>query len=551
MEFLGLDLTIWVVLAVYLLGVLALGWWSRRGTESQEGYLLGNHRFGSFMMIMHSFGSGTHPGAPAGVVSKTVSAGAAGVWVSWVWLFGTPFYWLIAPVVRRMRYLTMADYFEHRFSRAAGALYVAVATVGMTILLGSVLLATARTVQGMMGEAAAGDMWFFGILLTVATVFISYSYWGGIVAAIRTDMVQGLLIIALSVLALPAALRLPEVGGMGGARETLFAKNPAYLSLFDTAQFNLWTVLLLSVSAPLSMLAMPHLMSVCAAGRSEWEGRVGFTYGNILKRLCTIGWSVLGLAWLAYLIRTGRGIHPDAAFGDCIRGLLSPVLQGVMLACVIAAAMSSGDTVQVTLGGLLSQNLYRPFLRPQASDQALLVVTRRAGLAVSIVSVAVAVLMRDSVVRAILDYVNVLSLVGTSVAMGLLWRRMNTTGVFCSVGLAVIAFVMARYVLSWPRNAVTGLPLLAGVLGGVLGSYLAKPPETGRIEEFFKRIYVPIRQESRLGLTLAEVVPPEQRLLTWGGLFLVRPSRQSWVGFVVALAICMAAVLFMYSLVQV
>jgi len=551
MEFLGLDLTIWVVLAVYLLGVLALGWWSRRGTESQEGYLLGNHRFGSFMMIMHSFGSGTHPGAPAGVVSKTVSAGAAGVWVSWVWLFGTPFYWLIAPVVRRMRYLTMADYFEHRFSRAAGALYVAVATVGMTILLGSVLLATARTVQGMMGEAAAGDMWFFGILLTVAAVFISYSYWGGIVAAIRTDMVQGLLIIALSVLALPAALRLPEVGGMGGARETLFAKNPAYLSLFDTAQFNLWTVLLLSVSAPLSMLAMPHLMSVCAAGRSEWEGRVGFTYGNILKRLCTIGWSVLGLAWLAYLIRTGRGIHPDAAFGDCIRGLLSPVLQGVMLACVIAAAMSSGDTVQVTLGGLLSQNLYRPFLRPQASDQALLVVTRRAGLAVSIVSVAVAVLMRDSVVRAILDYVNVLSLVGTSVAMGLLWRRMNTTGVFCSVGLAVIAFVMARYVLSWPRNAVTGLPLLAGVLGGVLGSYLAKPPETGRIEEFFKRIYVPIRQESRLGLTLAEVVPPEQRLLTWGGLFLVRPSRQSWVGFVVALAICMAAVLFMYSLVQV
>lgn len=551
MEFLGLDLTIWVVLAVYLLGVLALGWWSRRGTENQEGYLLGNHRFGSFMMIMHSFGSGTHPGAPAGVVSKTVSAGAAGVWVSWVWLFGTPFYWLIAPVVRRMRYLTMADYFEHRFSRAAGALYVAVATVGMTILLGSVLLATARTVQGMMGEAAAGDVWFFGILLTVAAVFISYSYWGGIVAAIRTDMVQGLLIIALSVLALPAALRLPEVGGMGGARETLFAKNPAYLSLFDTAQFNLWTVLLLSVSAPLSMLAMPHLMSVCAAGRSEWEGRVGFTYGNILKRLCTIGWSVLGLAWLAYLIRTGRGIHPDAAFGDCIRGLLSPVLQGVMLACVIAAAMSSGDTVQVTLGGLLSQNLYRPFLRPQASDQALLVVTRRAGLAVSIVSVAVAVLMRDSVVRAILDYVNVLTLVGTSVAMGLLWRRMNTTGVFCSVGLAVIAFVMARYVLSWPRNAVTGLPLLAGVLGGVLGSYLAKPPETGRIEEFFKRIYVPIRQESRLGLTLAEVVPPEQRLLTWGGLFLVRPSRQSWVGFVVALAICMAAVLFMYSLVQV
>jgi len=61
-----------------------------------------------------------------------------------------------------------------------------------------------------------------------------------------------------------------------------------YLSLFDPKEFSLLTVLLLSINAPLTALAFPHLMSVCAAGKTEWEGRIGFTYGNVLKRVCTI-----------------------------------------------------------------------------------------------------------------------------------------------------------------------------------------------------------------------------------------------------------------------
>ena len=562
MELLGLHYAIWIVLLLYFAGMLALGWWSKRGIDSQEGYLLGHRRFGSFMMVMHSFGAGTHPGAPAGVISKTVSSGASGIWVSWMWMFGTPFYWIIAPVVRRMRYLTVADYYEQRFGRAASVLYIAVAMAGMTVFLASVLLATTRTVQGMMGTAYAegtalqvsarqSEIWFFGILIAITAVFIVYSYWGGILAAIRTDAVQGLMIIALSFLAIPAALRLEAVAGMGGVRETLAARSgPAagYLSLFDAKQFNIWAVILLSVNAPLSMLAFPHLMSVCGAGRTEWEGRVGFTYGNILKRLCTIGWCVLGLCWLTYLFNTRAAIHPDAAFGDSIRALLSPALQGVMLACVMAAAMSSGDAVQVTLGGLFSQNIYRPYVKPDADERQLLRVTRLTGLAVALISLVVAILMRSSIVRTILDYFNILSLIGISTAMGILWRRMNSVGVFCATIAAVLAFVLTRYVLHCPREIVTGVPVFVGILGGIVGSLLTKPTPPEKIEQFFKRIYVPIGQEQRLNLSLDEAVPPSGRWLTWGGLFIVKPSRQSWVGFLVTLGICLAAVLFMYRL---
>lgn len=548
--FLGLHYAIWIVLALYFAGMLLMGWLSKRGIKNQEGYLLGNRRFGWPMMVMHAFGAGTHPGNVAGVMSQAVESGASSVWVSWMWLFGTPFYWIIAPVVRRMRCLTMADFFRERFGRGASILYIVVAAVGMIVFLAGVMLATTRTVQGVMGKASGGDSeaWFFGILVGTTAVFIVYSYWGGIVAAIRTDMIQGFMIIALSIIAIPAALKLQDVNGMSGVRETLAAQQGNLLGLFDPNQFSLLTVLLLSINAPLTALAFPHLMSVCGAGRTEWEGRVGFTYGNMLKRVCTIGWCVLGLCWLVHLINSGSAISKDAAFGDAIRGLLRPELQGVMLACVMAAAMSSGDAVQVTVAGLFSQNIYKVYFNPDADENRLVHVTRMIGVVIAILALVGAILMRASLVRAILDYFNILSVVGISTAMGILWRRMNTTGMFSSTILAGASYILTRHVLGCGREITVGLPILVGVLAGVIGSLVTNPPNREAIERFFTKIYVPIGREEKLELPLDEAVPASSRLTTAGGLFIVKPSRQSWVGLVVALGLCAACVLAMLAL---
>lgn len=598
MEILGLPLAIWIVLILYFAGMLLMGWMSKRKIKNQEGYLLGNRQFGWPMMVMHAFGAGTHPGNVAGVMSQSVVSGASSIWVSWMWLFGTPFYWIIAPVIRRMRCLTMADFFRERFGKKASVLYIIVAAAGMTVFLSGVMLATTRTVQGVMGKAGPeNEAWFFGVLFVTTAVFIIYSYWGGIVAAIRTDMIQGLMIIALSIIAIPAALKMQDVNGMAGVRETLAAQEGNLLNLFDSKHFNLMTVLLLSINAPLTALAFPHLMSVCAAGKTEWEGRVGFTYGNMLKRVCTIGWCVLGLCWLVHLINSGSVISKDAAFGDAIRGLLRPELQGIMLACVMAAAMSSGDAVQVTVAGLFSQNIYKVYINKEADDKRLVHVTRVIGVGIALLALVGAILMRDNLVRAILDYFNILSVVGISTAMGILWRRMNAGGMFTSTILAGVVFLLTRHIISWgevelmqqgiisvadgvrtftadagwfkslteagilgwtgggaemklafTRMTTIAAPLLVGLAGGIVGSLMTKPPRREDIERFFTKIYVPIGQDEKLGLPLDEAVPVSSRLTTAGGLFLVKPSRQSWVGLVVAIALCVACVLGMLAL---
>jgi len=611
MEILGLDWVIWAILAVYFAGMLVIGWWSKRSSSSQAGYLLGNRRFGTSMMVMHAFGAGTNPTDTSGCISKSMSAGAAGIWVSWMWMFGTPFYWIIAPIMRRMRCLTMTDYFEERFGHPAAVLYTIVAGVGMMIFFGGVLLATTKTVLGMMGKAGAPDaeMWFFGILFITTFVFVLYGYWGGIIAAIRTDMVQGIMIILLSCLAIWPALNLAGVGGLKGMRENLKsasvsvneaiakarkqhaagddagvlatlegakgyqpagpirkalalwdkdrdkaisvldgAKKADYLSLFNPAEFNLAAVIVLCLSAPLTALALPHLMSVTSAGKTEWEGRMGFAGGNILKRVCTIGWSILALCWLAHLIGAGKATTPDAAFGDAIRELLPVGLQGLMLACVMAASMSSGDAVQVTVAGLLTQSIYRRYINPHAGEAQLVRSTRITGLLVIAVSLGFAILMRSSLVRSIILYFNVLAAIGISTALGILWRRMNQTGVFCGTIAAIAALIACRAVPGLPKAVIYGAPMVAGVAFGVIGSLLSKPPDRQSVERFFTKIHVPIGQEAKLDLPLDEAVPPNRRLLTAGGLFIVKPSMQSWVGFLVVLGICIGCVAVMRAI---
>ena len=610
---LGLDYTIWVVLAVYFAGMLLLGWFSKRRASDREGYLLGDRRFGVSMMVMHAFGAGTNPTDTSGCISKSVSVGASGIWISWMWMFGTPFYWLIAPVMRRMRCLTMTDFFEERFGRGAAVLYTVIAGTGMMIFFGGVLLATTRTVLGMMGKAGDPnvELWFFGVLIVTTVVFVVYGYWGGIVAAVRTDMVQGLMIIVLSFLAIPPALKLAGVGDLDGMRKGLAdasktvntalaearrrhaagdiagmlrtleaakghepagnirkiiklwstdraqavhllnsAKKTDYLKLRNPAEFSLSIVILLSISGPLTALALPHLMSVTSAGKTEWEGRMGFVGGNLLKRVCTIGWSVLALCWLAHLIAQGKATSPDAAFGDAIRELLSPLLQGLMLACVMAASMSSGDAVQVTVAGLLTQSIYRRYVNPAADEKQLVRFTRRSGVAVIGVSLIFAVLMRSDLVKSIILYFNVLAAIGISTALGILWRRMNQTGVFCGTIAAVGALIACRSIPGLPKPVVYGGFLVAGVVFGIIGSLLSRPPDPQRIEEFFRKIYVPIGQEDKLDLPLDQAVPKAKRLLTAGGLFIVKPSLQSWLGFLITLGICVGCVVVMLAILR-
>ena len=283
---LGLELIDWIVIVLYLLVITAVGLWAVRKVRSSASFFIGDRKFGKVMMAFFMFGSGTHSDQAVSVASKTYRSGASGIWYQWLWLFVTPFFWLIAPFFRRMRAITTGDYFEVRYGRSVSGLYAAMGILPLTVALGVMLKGSGAMVEAVSGGVIGSNL----AIIAMTVIFLLYGIAGGLSAAIATNFIQGLLTVLLSFLILPFAL--DKVGGMSGLRESI--SDPHMLSLVSPGEITLF-YMIIAFNALVGWVTMPETMANCAAGKSEMEGRLGVTAGIFGKRVCTIAWMLTGL----------------------------------------------------------------------------------------------------------------------------------------------------------------------------------------------------------------------------------------------------------------
>ncbi len=344
----GISALDWGVILAYLLGITWLGLWVGRRVKNEGDYFVGGRKFGKVFSMMHQFATGTHSDQPVGVAGKAYEVGLAGIWYQWLWLFITPFYWLIAPLFRRLRYVTTGDFFEHRYGAHLGKLY---ALVGITIFMlniGIMLNGTGRTIQAMTGDAVP-SLW---VIIAMSVMFVVYSYVGGIVAAVITDTIQGVLIIILSFMLMPFTIS--KVGGFAGLHAAL---SPDKFSLVAPHDITLFFVVMTIINGLVNIVTQPHVNQTCGVAKNEVDAAVGFTFGNFIKRFCTIAWAFTGVAAIVLYPHLG---HPEESFGAAARDLLPIGLVGLMLASLMAAVMSTCDAFMVDSGALYARNLYRP-----------------------------------------------------------------------------------------------------------------------------------------------------------------------------------------------
>src|SRR5690606_7918001 len=130
-----------------------------------------------------------------------------------------------------------------------------------------------------------------------------------------------------------------------------------------------------------------HIMGVCAAGKSEMDGRFGFASGNLLKRFCTIAWMIVGLCGVA-MYPGLQGAEADTIYGRVAADLLPdvmPGLVGLFLAALLASIMSSCDAFMVSSSGLFTQNFYRRHFVKGRAEGHYVLIGRMAAFAIVIV----------------------------------------------------------------------------------------------------------------------------------------------------------------------
>jgi len=431
-----------IVVAVYLVGIALLGIVQIVRIKTSGDYFTGGRRFNKFLMVMHSLGTGTHADDPVGVTGAVYERGLSGIWYTYIYLFITPFYWIIAPFFRRSRFITTADFFDARFGRGLGTLYTIMGIVAFSVNTGTLLKGTGTISTAVTGGAVPE----WAAIVSMTVIFVAYGLAGGLTATVITEGVQGLLIIVMSLLLVPFGLRF--IGGASGLHHLVPANK---FSLAAPVEMTIPWIMVSSLIALIGIVAQPHVMEICSTGRTEFEGRVGFTYGNFIKRFCAMGWAFTGLIIIA-MVAGGQiaGLPArEHAFGVAISHLLPTGATGLMFAAILAAQMSTLSAFMVAGSALFSRNLYLRLLRPSATDRQILSVGRWSGLIVVAAGLAFSFVV-GSVAEALTIFWAVNTLTGLLVWSGVLWRRANAAG-------------------AWASFIAMGLPWLAlGMFGGVL-----------------------------------------------------------------------------------
>src|SRR5207249_2694989 len=323
----NLALLDWAVLVAYFIVIMGIGLTVGYRVRHSGEYFLGGRRFGPWVMIAQSFSVGTHAEMPVALAGAVYSSGASAIWYQWKNLFITPLYWIMAPVFRRIRRTTMAEFTEDRYGSWMGAIYIVFALCFFVINTASMLKGAGKVIS----QATGGSLGVNEIVVAMTVMFILYSFVGGLIAAAWTDLFQGFLIILLSFMLIPLGWRV--VGGLDGMKASL---EPFRFSLATPSGIGPWVIAMLTVNGLVGIMAQPHQLAAVGTGRDERTCRVGMLFGNFVKRVCTVGWALVGLI-VAAMLAQGRADaallgDPENAFGFACRRLLVPGALGLMIA---------------------------------------------------------------------------------------------------------------------------------------------------------------------------------------------------------------------------
>ncbi len=478
-----------ITFIVYILAMIGIGFAAWRYTNNLSDYILGGRSLGAFVTAMSAGASDMSGWLLMGLPGAIYAAGLSESWIAIGLIIGAWFNWYM--VAGRLRVytelthnaLTLPDYFSHRFEDNTKILRVLAAIVILvffTIYCASGMVAGARLFQETFGMSYGVSLWA-GAAATIIYVFI-----GGFLAVSWTDTVQATLMIFALLLA--PIMVIISLGGFGDAMTTIEGINPNYVDWFSGTT----TIGIISLMAwGLGYMGQPHILARFMAAESYATMKNARRIGMTWMIICLFGAMAVGFFGIAYF-----AAHPDQAapvtanretvFITLAQVLFNPWIAGILLSAILAAVMSTLSCQLLVCSSALTEDFYKAFFRPKASQKELVWFGRMMVLAVAVLAIGIAS-NPDSRVLGLVGYAwaGFGSAFGPVVLFSLLWPRMTRNGALAGM------LVGAVTVIIWRNGGWFGLyEMVPGFalacIAIVIGSKLDKEPSDAMKAAFGK-----------------------------------------------------------------
>ena len=441
----------WTVLAVYLLGMLGLGFYFMRREGGSEDFFKGGGRIpwwaAGISIYATMLSAITYMAYPAKAYATD--------WTYYpmlvtILLVSFPVIRYYLPFFRRLQVTTAYEYLERRFNAATRLMASALFIVFMVARMALVLYLPSLALTAVTGI----DIYICIILMGVITIV--YCTMGGVEAVVWGDVVQGIILVGGAIFAV-GYLVVGTEGGAGGFLD--IAITDGKFRLFDWSldyrSATFWVIILGGMANNLiSYTSDQTVIQRYLTTRDEQSARRSIMMNGVMSVFISIAFFAIG-AGLYTFFKT----HPaeldftmakaDTIFPFFMMSQLPAGLAGLLIAAIFAATMSTISSNINSVATAFSVDFYRRW-RPQTDDRTMLRVARRACIVSGLIGMCIALLMATWQILSLLDFFQeILGLLSSGLGglflMGIFFPRIGgraALGGFCS---GVAAVFLTKY----------------------------------------------------------------------------------------------------------
>ncbi|KID57653.1 proline:sodium symporter PutP [Pseudoalteromonas luteoviolacea] len=433
-----------ISLALYFVAMLAIGLYAyRKSTDDVSGYMLGGRNLPPSVAALSAGASDMSGWILMGLPGAMFLTGFSSTWIAVGLVIGAFLnYLLVAPRLRVYTEvandaITIPDYFANRFEDNSNALRIVSAIV--IIVFFTLYTSSGVVAGGKLFENSFGMSYETGLYVTTGVVVL-YTLFGGFLAVSLTDFVQGCIMFIALVLVPLVTFSLLEQPLIA----TLNELNPDMLTWVGAGGV---IGIISAMSWGLGYFGQPHIIVRFMSVRSVKDMPTARNIGMSWMIVATVGAITTGLFGAAYAHENSIVVKDaETIFLVLSELLFHPLIAGFLLAAILAAIMSTISSQLLVSSSSLTEDFYKVFIKPNATDKELVMVGRISVAAVSVLAIYLAH-DRESTILSLVSnaWAGFGAAFGPLVLFSLFWKRMNFSGALAGMVVGAVTVLVWIY----------------------------------------------------------------------------------------------------------
>lgn len=474
-----------ISIIIYLAAMLVIGIVAARMTKDLNDYVLGGRRLGAGVAALSAGASDMSGWLMLGLPGAMYIGGMSEIWLPIGLSLGAYLNWQFVAKPLRVYTevskdsITVPDFFENRFRDQSKILRVVSAIVILvffTFYTSSSLVGGAILLENSFGMDYKLALWIG------AAVILSYTLFGGFLAASWTDFIQGILMfLALIVVPIVAIF---ELGGWDETVQKIGSIDPAHLDVYSGAT----TIGVISLLAwGLGYFGQPHILVRFMGLKSTKDVPKARLIGMVWMILSLFGAVFVGFAGIAYFADSPLQ-NAETVFIMFSQVLFNPWVAGFLLAAILSAIMSTVDSQLLVSSSALANDFYKSLFRRNASKKEEMIVGRIAVLGIAIIAILLGYDPESKVLELVsYAWAGFGAAFGPVIILSLFWKRMTRNGALAGIIVGAVTVIVWSALKGGIFDVYELAPgFLFSSLAIIIISLIDKAPSKEVQEEFTK-----------------------------------------------------------------